>query len=249
MSKKFGISTEIKYIDLAEILANFKNPKFWKKSWCVFKTKDFECYWKMTNIDITDNCISSRVELHYHGKHDCKEYFWDNNIKTSGCSSIPIENSDYTQEVLNRNIVSAIQTTIDYLEKAIIVNSYAYKEAQRLESDEEERLTEVAENFLDENNVSNKDIREAYIDRFVSDASKYDYTGRVKQSAIHKYYPSARLMLYSWFNNKKKFDEEAKFLKENMGVTKKLTYEIWKARKELESDAFIEEAESKLEGI
>jgi len=249
MSKKFGISTEIKYIDLAEILANYKNPKFWKKSWCVFKTKDFECYWKMTNIDITDNCISSRVELHYHGKHDCKEYFWDNNTKTSCCSSIPIENSDYTQEVLNRNIVSTIQTTIDYLEKAIIANSYDYKEAQRLERDEEERLTEVAEDFLDQNNVSNKDIREAYIDRFVSDASKYDYTGRVKQSAIRKYYPSARLMLYSWFNNKRKFDEEAKFLKENMGVTKKLTYEIWKARKELESDAFIEEAESKLEGI
>jgi len=249
MSKKFGVSTEIKYIDLAEILANYKNPKFWKKSWCVFKTKDFECYWKMTYINIGDNSISSQVELHYHGKHNCREYSWSSGIFVSSCSSIPIENSDYTQEVFNRNITNAIAYTIEYLEKAIVIHSYDYQQAIQLERDEEERLTEVAEDFLDQNNVSNKDIREAYIDRFVSDASKYDYTGRIKASAIRKYYPSARLMLYSWFNNKKKFDEEAKFLKENMGVTKKLTYEIWKARKELESDAFIEEAESKLEGI
>lgn len=252
MKKQFGLSTEIKYVDLAEILANFKNPKFWKKTWCVFKHKDFVCYWRMSYINIQDNTISSEIQLQYHGKKKIGDYGYnwgDSATKTASCSSIPIENSEYTQQIFNKNIAKTIDDVIYYLEKGMTYNSYDYKEAQRLESEEEDRLTEIAKDFLDENNVSNTEIRVAYIDHYVSHASKYNYTGKLVNNSARKYYPSARLMLYSWFNNKDKFDEEAKFLKENMGVTKKLTYEIWKARKELDSEAFIEEAQKLLEDI
>ena len=249
IKKLFGIQTELQHLKLDEILANYKNPKFWKKKWCVFKTKDFDCIWKMKYINIESNSIESCVVLHYKGKKNAKQYWWDNGTFTSSCDSVPIDNPEYNQLIFNKNILGKVINTIDYLERAIILNSYEYKEAERLERDEREKLEKIANDFLDSESVSNKEIREAYIDHYVSKASKYDYTGEVKAQSPRKYYPTARLMACSWFDNKKMFDGESNLLKANKGIKKKVMYAIWKSRKELEGDDFVEEAEEKLESI
>lgn len=247
--KLFRVSTELQYVNLKEVLDNYTDKKFWKKSWCVFKTKDFNCFWKMKTIDVDDNKIVSIVSLEYCGKHNIVRYFWETHKITHCCSSIPISNSDYTQVHFNKNILGTIENCIDELETRIIKNSYEYKEAESLERDEVARLREIAEDFLDSENVHNQDIRSAYIDSYVSKASRYSYTSKVEKTAYRRYYPTARLMLFSWFDNKKRFEEEAKFLKQNKGFKKKFAYEIWKCRKELEGDDYIKEAEDMLEGI
>lgn len=248
--KQYGISTELQYVNLEEVLKNYTDRKFWKKSWCVFKTKDFECFWRLSTINVFDNSIASAVELHYHGKHNIKRYFWESNATIlNSCSTIPITNSEYTQTHFNRNILGTIERCIDELEERIVRHSYEYKEAESLEREEVARLQEIANNFLDSENVKNEDIRSAYIDSYVSKASRYSYTSKVASTAYRRYYPTARLMLFSWFDNKKKFEEEAKFLKQSKGLKKKFAYEIWKCRKELTGDDFIAEAEDMLEAI
>lgn len=249
IKKLFGIQTELQHLKLDEILANYRNPKFWKKKWCVFKTKDFDCIWKMRYINIESNTIESCVVLHYKGEKKVKRYFWEKDSFTSNCDSVPIDNPEYNQLIFNKNILGKVIDTIDYLENAIILNSYEYKEAEKLERDEREKLEEIANDFLDSEGVSNEEIREAYIDRYVSKASKYDYTGEVKAQAPRKYYPTSRLMACSWFDNKKMFDSESNLLKANKGIKKKVMYAIWKSRKELEGDDFVAEAEEKLETI
>ena len=62
------LTMELKHIDIAEILANYRNPLFWKKRWCVFKTQDFYCVWKLNKINIEDNVIESTVVINYTGK-------------------------------------------------------------------------------------------------------------------------------------------------------------------------------------
>ena len=249
MKKQYGISTELQYVNLEEVLKNYTDRKFWKKSWCVFKTKDFSCFWKMKTIDVDNNKIESVVSLEYCGKHRIINYFWDNHKVVNYCSSIPISNSDYTQVHFNKNILGAIEGCINELEIRIIKNSYEYRQAEQLERDEVKTLREIAENFLDRENVQNQDIRCAYIDSYISKASRYSYTSKVESTAYRRYYPTARLMLFSWFDNKKKFEEEAIFLKQSKGLKKKFAYEIWKCRKELKGDDFVAEAEDMLEGI
>lgn len=249
IKKMLGLTTELQHLDLAEILANYRKPKFWKNKWCVFKTNDFDCIWRIRNINVEGNSIESCVTLHYKGKRKIKRNWWDSESFTSYCESVPIDNPDYNQLVFNKNVLGKVINTIDYLENAIILNSYEYKEAEKLERDERDKLEEVAEKFLDSENVTNKEIREAYIDHYISKASKFDYTGEVKAQSPRKYYPTARLMACSWFDNKKMFDNESKLLKESKGVKKKVMYAIWKSRKELDGDDFIAEAEEQLEGI
>lgn len=249
IKKMLGLTTELQHIKLDEILANYRNPKFWKKKWCVFKTKDFDCIWRIRVISVEDNTIASVVTLHYKGKKQVKRNWWDNESFSSYCDNVPINNPDYNQEVFNRNILGSVIRTIDYLEEAIAKCSYEYREAERLERDQRDKLEEIANDFLDSENVTNDEIREAYIDHYVSKASKYDYTGEIKSQSPRKYYPTSRLMACSWFDNKKMFDNESKLLKQSKGVKKKIMYAIWKSRKELEGDDFIAEAEEQLEGI
>ena len=250
MKTTYGISNELQYVNLKEILENYKNHRFWKKKWCVFKTKDFEIFWKITSIDVDNDYITSRCKVEYHGKHrvDDPDWFWNSAISET-CSSIPISNSDYTQEVFNRNICGTVATLITKIEERIAKNSYDYKLAGKLEKDAEDRLRKIAEDFLDSEGVTNKDIREAYIDKYVSENSRFPYKSNVIAESKRKYYPTARLMLFSWFDNKKSFDEETILLRETKKLTKKIIYEIWRTRKELESDAWREEMESKLEAI
>ena len=247
MKKKkiFGISLELVHLDIKEILANYRNPKFWKKKWLIFKNKDFDIVWKMTNIKLDSYSIESVVQV----INIKRPHYWFWSTTTAYCKSIPLDHDEYTQEVFQRNILGSVISAIDYFERSIVQTTHEYKEAERLENEENEKLEEIANQFLDQEGVTNKDIREAYIEKYVSEAARYNYTSALLSSAIRRYYPTARLLAYSWFNDKKQFEVESKLLKEQKGIKKKVMYEIWKSRKELEGEDFIKEAEEKLEKI
>lgn len=243
--KRFGISLELVRLDIKEIISNYRNPKFWKKKWVIFKTKDFDVVWRMSSINIEQTNISSIVEI----INIKRRHFWTWNKPMAWCRSIPLDHSEYTQEVFQKNLLGAVVEAINSLEKSIVQTTYEYKEASRLEDEENSRLEDIANDFLDREGVTNKDIREAYIEKYVNEAARYNYTRTLLSSAIRRFYPTARLLAFSWFDDKKQFEAESKLLKEQNGIKKKLMYEIWKSRKELEGEDFIKEAEEKLESI
>lgn len=245
MKKTFGVQTELVKLNIHEILANYKNPKYWKKKWLVFKHRDFEVNWRMYEIDLEGNKIRSKVVLHYTGKK--RHNFWS--TYTSYCDSIPIENSDYSQTMFNRNLLAAVLNSITYLEHDLIEHTYEYEQACKLEEEEYERLRQVAEKFLDDNNVKNQDIRDAYIESYLSKTPKFEYKNKIRETAIRKYYPTARLLACSWFDYKKRFDEEKDILNQNSKVTKKIIYSIWRSRKELEGEEYLKKAEEALESL
>ena len=174
---------------------------------------------------------------------------WLWNTPAIYCDSIPIDNPDYNQQVFEKNILAKVLVVIGNLEKEIAKQTYEYKEAESLECEEEEKLTEIAEQFLDQEGVSNKDIREAYIYSYVSKANKYSYTGDVLRNSIRNYYPTARLLACSWFGNKEMFEKETEIVAKSKGIKKKVIYDIWKAKKELEGEDYLKEAEEHLESL
>lgn len=239
------LTMELKHIDIAEILANYRKPLFWKKRWCVFKTQDFYCVWKLSKINIDNNVIESTVALNYTGKK--YKSFYHQFI--SYCRDIPIDNPEYNQNIFNRNLLSCVINTISYLEREIASRTYEYNAADELEDAEEIKLRNIAEEFLDEHNVKNEEIREAYIDHYLDKATRHHYKQEVLNRSERRYFPTARLMASSWFDNKETFDSESSILKETKNIKKKIIYEIWKSRKQLDGEDFVENAKELLEEI
>lgn len=240
-----GIQTELTKLNVKEIIANYRNPKFWKKEWTVFKTREFSVVWQMSYIHVENNAIQSKVRITNFRRKGLS--FWL--LPSCYCDSIPIDNPDYSQGVFERNILNKIFVLITDLEKAIVRTTYEYRQAEQLEEDEREKLEEIANDFLDSEGVSNKEIREAYVDYYVGNATKYNYTSEILSTSKRKYYPTARLLACSWFDNKKMFEEESKIVAVLKGVKKKAIYDIWKAKKELEGEDYLKEAEEQLESL
>mgnify|MGYP003296925335 CR=1 FL=1 len=59
------------------------------------------------------------------------------------------------------------QPEIDRLEKKLIESTVEYLNIMKTKREEQNKLREIAENFLDDENVTNDEIREAYIDWYV----------------------------------------------------------------------------------
>ena len=77
-----------------------------------------------------------------------------------------------TIEMLKKEINGAIFELAENLDKIDILKSDEYKAIENTAEDEESRLREIAEDFLDENDVTNSDIRDVYIDNYVSNNTK-----------------------------------------------------------------------------
>ena len=75
-------------------------------------------------------------------------------------------------DILMKKINGTIWNLMCKHERDLIIQSDGYKEILSQKRDEEDRLREIAEEFLDNNNVTNDNIREAYVDRYVDDNSK-----------------------------------------------------------------------------
>lgn len=249
---KNELSTKLVYLDLKTILANYKKPSFWKKEWVIFKSSKVEITWRLVSIDCRGNKIQSEVVVKPFviirgGK---KIYLYgDDYHNTFNCQMIPIANDEYNDTIFQNNILGTCLYAIQYIEQHRLVPQYnEYKEAMRMESDEEDNLREIASDFLDQQNVSHEAIRDAYIDKYLDDHSSQinQFTSRVINNFQYKILPNIYLMLCSWFNNQEKFDEYSKLCK---GVRKSIRLEIWKKSREIQTDDWKESMQADLEDI
>ena len=167
-----SVSTKLVYLDLAIILANYRDPKFWGKQWTIYKSGDIEIYWKMTSIDLRRNAIQSEVHmrnfLYHNGKYERQwtDQEWYGFFAV--CRDIPLSNPEYTQEVFENNVFSAIMLLISIVEDHLIEGYAEYQSAVQLDQDHEDGLREIAEEIANEyvsvGEYSNE-IKTAFIDK------------------------------------------------------------------------------------
>lgn len=251
---KNSLSTKLVYLDLKTIMENYRKPEFWEKDWLIFKSKELEITWSITNIDVLSNTIESRICFRDgHITRGGKKFWFDHSftvkqswILEAVCRPIPIKNSDYTQEAFDRNILNTILKSIARLERGFAYNTYEYKKARELEDEQIERLQEIAEEFLDKEGVYNESIRDAYIEKYVDD-NKENYTNKVLGNSQFRFFKTAYLHVCSWFGNDKAFEEYKALLKKF--VPKKQIFKILKKTKEMQSDKWVEEMKDQLEDI
>ena len=238
-----NISTQIEYINIEDILKNYKKDAYWQKNWLVLKTHTFSVYFRLLFINVKDSYIVCEVftptTLIKRGnrRYEIRE-------ESRSMKSIPIDNSDYKQEVFERNLTSTIEILIGDLENEIIKLTSDYKIAKELEDEYCERVEELANEKLDEEGVSNDEIRDAYIDSCLSNAY-VNYTSRVLETKRFTIFPNLYLMLYSWFRKHNKFLEIKNQIIEKQRNLKKtlISYkrELWDVEKSLENEDINEE--------
>lgn len=169
-------------IDYSFIIKNYLNPEMWTKKWTLFCYKSFVITLNISSIECNSQTVNFRIELtdkedYKYGETYC--IFYANSAFGFVRYELFIDNIN----ILKNKIKSQVIEIIMELENKCIRASDQYKEITNTDKEEEKRLTEIAEEFLDQERVTNQDIRDAYIDSYVEKARRAnDFVGRYVKS-------------------------------------------------------------------
>ena len=160
-------------IDYSFIIKNYLNPELWHKKWNLFIYKSFVFSLELNSIYVQDEKIYFHVILEdILNVSDYTDEWasYPNRCYETVVYSLKIDDISF----LKNKISSAMLYLIEKLEERKIKNSQEYKDIEDSKDSEERKLTEIAENFLDDNNVTNDDIRDVYISNYVDNNSKIE---------------------------------------------------------------------------
>lgn len=148
-------------VDYEFLIKNYLDPSLWKKTWTIYVYKD--------------NIFTISLNSIYCGSRDINFKISYNKLEPweSELVMYPLDRQ-MSIDILMKKINGTIWNLMCKHERNLIVQSDGYKKIVSQKRDEEYQLRKIAEEFLDDNNVSNDNIREAYIDRYVDDNSKID---------------------------------------------------------------------------
>lgn len=230
-------------IDYSFILKNYLNPEMWQKNWTLFVYKGFSFKLNISSIDTENEKIWFKITL--NDSSEDRRYYnsWGNNGEDKKTFDYSLKINDIS--FLKRKIKSKMLDCIYDLEIQAIVATADYLELKDSRYEEERKLREIAEEFLDKNNVTNEDIRDAYIDVYVENNKKIDtYLEDYKDENIFKILTE----LYLIFAKVNDDEDLIKKLEETTDLSS-LKKEIDEYLEYMETEEFEDEMKNNLEEI
>lgn len=151
-------------IDYSFIIKNYLDPKLWEKEWTLFIYKKFVVTLRLKYIYIYKHKICFEIKLTNNNKNN-----WNREYTETVEYSLNVENINILKKNINKQMLDAIEVMekSDYIEQ-----TEEFEKLILMQDDERKKLTKIAENFLDNNNIENENIREAYIDAYVDNTEK-----------------------------------------------------------------------------
>lgn len=138
-------------IDYEFIIKNYLSPSLWKKIWTLLQYKEHIITLNLYKIMTKDNEIV--FEIKYQG-------FWGTEYVTYNINNTSIK-------ILKQQINGAMFRIIERYEESLIEETEGYKRIEESKWEERNMLKDIARDFLDREGVTNDEIREVYIDRYV----------------------------------------------------------------------------------
>lgn len=228
-------------IDYSFIIKNYLDKSLWHKEWTLLVYKNFVFTIALNRIDVYDETLCFNIT--------CKYVKNDENKQTSTSIWHNLGNSNIN--VLKKQINGAIEDLIKEVEEKFIRDTDEYYRAEQLENLEREKLEDYANDFLDGEGVSNSEIRDAYIDYYVSKNSSFDYKNRVINANRYILLFDLYLTFYQIKNdevNIKKIETKykARFSEESLEKIKK---EIEENLEYIETEEYEEDMKNNLESL
>ena len=221
-------------IDYDFIIKNYLDRHLWKKIWTLFVFKEYVFTLNLYRIDTKNNKIEFEVKT--QGDWYTEYITYD------------IENTSI--KILKQQINGAIFRLIERLEESKIEDTLGYKEILDAIESERETLREIAKEFLDDNDVTNESIRDAYIDTYV-DRNETAYQKREIYKDLMKYTVLTELYLIycEVTRDTKRKQTILKANENNYAKIAVITSKIEDFIKELESEDYRDNMSYMLEGI
>lgn len=159
-------------VDYSFIVRNYLSPELWKKTWTLFVYKNVSITLNLSSIDVEDPItITFKITIKAPGYSNSTFKFYS--VSTSNL------------KVLKNQINSGIISLITGYENNLITHTDEYQKLYDASIIEEDKLRDIAEKYLDDNSIYIDDVREAYIDYYISknndgDEHLYNYTQSMK---------------------------------------------------------------------
>ena len=252
MQKKgYPISTKIYRLDLGWVYKNYLNKDMWGKSWCLFDYSGMRVSFRLVSIDIDERLINCRVSVSYKGDKrrrlkpfNLEWYRWN-----GGTISVPMGNPEYTEAVFERKLNGAVLGQIEMVEKDAICQRSEYKSLEQYLDDYNQKLEDIANEFLDEEGVKNEDIRDAYVSWYqdkMANTSGYELgkvTEGYRYTIMTKYY----CLYASMVGDEKDYETYRKYYEKQTPKSHRIDY--WKLSQKLKDEDYIEDLREELEPI
>ena len=226
-------------MDYSFIIKNYLNPALWQKTWTLFEYKDFVITIKLTKIETENMRIVFRLNLRDNSRPNTWGDQEDVSYSLKG-SSI---------KFLIKNINGAIFRMISYHERNHVLEDLpVYIDAKQQGDIEIEKLTVLASEFLDDEGVTNEEIREAYIDKYVDDNKQNDeYIQRLRSAYEYHLLTDFYLVFAESIGDDARYQTVMDRLEEN--EIENVLKEINQYKTYIETDDYQEEMKGLLEEI
>ena len=222
-------------IDWEFIISNYLDKSLWNKKWHLFQYKDIIIDIWLYKIDCENDTVWFKINMNKtsYWVYETVEY----NIKNTSI------------KILQQQINGAMWRLIKSYEDGLIKDTDGYKQITSYRSEEEDRLREIANKFLDDNGVTNSDIRDVYIDSFVCNNSKLDIM-LSNYLSYNRYHHATELMLAfcSATNREDSKKEILEATKNDLGIASVMK-EVNEFMETLDSEEYNDEMYSELEAI
>lgn len=223
-------------VDYSFLIKNYLDQRLWDHTWTLFEYGDYVIDLHMSYIDVRNKeinfYISIRNILDGYTTGSIVDYHLDK------------DSIDFFIKRLNGKIFGLI---ID-CEEELIRKSNVYQTLKRMISDEENRLIEIAEEFLDNENITNEEIREMYIENYVDKNSKAEkYKIDFFKSAQYHYLTDLYLVYLESIKDKDRRMRVLNALDDD--ECEEVLEKIEEYHLQLETDEFAEEMKMELETI
>ena len=144
-------------IDYDFIISNYLDKSLWKKQWNLFVYKDHVFTLNIYRIETELDRIVFKISYN--------KLAWDHEYITYDIQNTSID-------ILKKQINGGIFRLMEAQDSFLARQSSGYNAIRDAKSDEEDKLREIAESYLNSNGITLNDVREAYIDRYISRNSK-----------------------------------------------------------------------------
>ena len=226
-------------IDYQFIIDNYTDPKLWDKVWNLFIFKNYVYTLTLSSIDV------KKYEINFEIRLESDLDIWNHNKST--IIKHNLKNS--TIEILKKQINGAMFTLAEFLEKEVIGNSFEYKQIENSKYSEREYLEEIAKDFLDENNVTNDEIREVYIDYYVdNNETIYERLSDLEDELRYNYLTDLFLIIVECSNDEIRKDKILEN-QNNEEKIQKILDEVDEYMEYIETEDWADEMRNKLEEI
>ena len=221
-------------IDYEFIVKNYLSPSLWKKIWTLLQYKEHIITLNLYKIMTKDDEIVFEVKYQGFLGTECVYY----NIANTSI------------KILKQQINGAMFRIIERYEESLIEGTEGYKKIEESKWEERNMLRDIARDFLDREGITNEDIREAYIDRYI-DRNETIYQQLYDYKRISRYTILTDLFLIfcEITSDKTRMQNVIDANTENTMRLALIESEVQEFMERLNTSEYVEEMECELESI